>query len=39
MYGGDVTIGPREAGLGWIVEVVLDVPSSTAPTVSGDRLP
>jgi len=37
MYGGAVTIGPRGGGHGWIVDVVLDVPS--APAASGERLP
>ncbi|WP_063733421.1 sensor histidine kinase [Streptomyces sp. RTd22] len=37
MYGGTVTIGPRDTGPGWIVEVVLDVPS--APAAPGEHLP
>ncbi|CAM5519365.1 sensor histidine kinase [Streptomyces purpurascens] len=32
MYGGTVTIGPRDTGHGWLVDVVLDVPP-------GERLP
>ncbi|MEU5322242.1 histidine kinase [Streptomyces sp. NPDC021056] len=32
MYGGTVTIGPRDTGHGWLVDVVLDVPP-------GDPLP
>jgi signal transduction histidine kinase len=45
MYGGTVTIGPRALGHGWLVDVVLDVPSSSAlstpgeSSVSGDHLP
>lgn len=39
MYGGAVTIGPREAGHGWIVDVVLNVPSAPAPSVSAEPLP
>ncbi|WP_346167579.1 sensor histidine kinase [Streptomyces javensis] len=37
MYGGVVTLGPRDTGHGWIVDVVLDVPS--APAAPGDPLP
>ncbi|MEU6371807.1 histidine kinase [Streptomyces sp. NPDC046909] len=40
MYGGTVTIGPRDTGYGWAVDVVLDmlsVPSETS--VPGDHLP
>lgn len=33
LYGGAVTIGPRSAGRGWAVDVVLDTPSP------GDQLP
>ncbi|MEU6140562.1 histidine kinase [Streptomyces sp. NPDC047081] len=36
MYGGDVTVGPRAGGAGWIVDVVLDVPSLPA---EGEQLP
>ncbi|MEU5029567.1 sensor histidine kinase [Streptomyces milbemycinicus] len=36
MYTGSVTIGPRETGHGWIVDVALDVPALSA---SGDHLP
>ncbi|MGW2328081.1 sensor histidine kinase [Streptomyces sp. NPDC001700] len=36
MYGGAVTIGPRTGGHGWIVDVMLDVPS--APAAPGERL-
>lgn len=39
MYGGAVTIGPRETGHGWIVDVVLNVPSAPALSVSGEPLP
>ncbi|WP_461064978.1 sensor histidine kinase [Streptomyces pseudoechinosporeus] len=39
MYGGVVTIGPRETGHGWIVDVVLNVPSAPALSVSGEPLP
>jgi hypothetical protein len=39
MYAGAVTIGPRETGLGWIVDVVLDVPSAPALAASGEHLP
>ncbi len=39
MYGGDVTIGPRDTGDGWIVDVVLDVPAAPALSVSGEQLP
>lgn len=39
MYGGDVTIGPRETGSGWIVDVVLDVPSASALSAPGEPLP
>ncbi|MCW8378681.1 sensor histidine kinase [Streptomyces justiciae] len=45
MYGGTVTIGPRDLGHGWLVNVVLDVPAASAPSlpgqqsVSGDHLP
>lgn len=39
MYGGAVTIGPRDTGHGWIVDVLLDVPPGP-PTLpaSGDHL-
>lgn len=40
MYGGTVTIGPRDTGHGWIVDVVLDVPPAPpALPASGDHLP
>ncbi|MFI1848307.1 sensor histidine kinase [Streptomyces sp. NPDC020480] len=42
MYGGSVTIGPRDTGHGWIVDVVLDVPSAPFPefsAASGEQLP
>ncbi|MGW0844641.1 sensor histidine kinase [Streptomyces sp. NPDC002787] len=39
MYGGSVTIGPRGTGHGWLVDVVLDVPSAPAPPAPGDHLP
>ncbi|MEY9995333.1 signal transduction histidine kinase [Streptomyces sp. V4I8] len=39
MYGGAVNIGPRGTGHGWLVDVVLDVPSAPAPSASGDHLP
>lgn len=39
MYGGAVTIGPREAGRGWIVDVVLDVPAAQALSAAGEQLP
>ncbi|WDF36349.1 histidine kinase [Streptomyces sp. T12] len=39
MYGGDVTLGPRDARPGWIVDVVLDVPSAPALSASGELLP
>ncbi|MFJ8108370.1 histidine kinase [Streptomyces sp. NPDC096132] len=35
MYGGTVVIGPRDTGHGWLVDVVLDVPTSPAP---GEQL-
>lgn len=38
-YGGDVTLGPRDARPGWIVDVVLDVPSALALSASGELLP
>ncbi|MGY1495218.1 sensor histidine kinase [Streptomyces sp. QTS52] len=38
MYGGDVTAGPRDAGPGWIVDVVLAVPSAPALPASGEQL-
>ncbi|MFF4254937.1 histidine kinase [Streptomyces sp. NPDC001663] len=34
MYGGEVTIGPRDTGNGWLVDVSLD--ASTDPPPSGD---
>ncbi|MFD8820662.1 sensor histidine kinase, partial [Streptomyces sp. NPDC059627] len=36
MYGGTVVAGPREDGPGWLVDVVLDVPS--APPAPGEKL-
>ncbi|WP_329351995.1 histidine kinase [Streptomyces sp. NBC_01261] len=39
MYGGTVIIGPRDTGHGWLVDVVLDVPSATAPPAPGEQLP
>ncbi|NEC88454.1 sensor histidine kinase [Streptomyces sp. SID12501] len=39
MYGGDVAAGPLDAGPGWIVDVVLDVPSTPALSASGEQLP
>lgn len=39
MYGGSVTIGPRETGPGWKVDVRLDVPSEPAPPAPGEHLP
>ncbi|WP_443062382.1 sensor histidine kinase [Streptomyces sp. NBC_00457] len=39
MYGGDVTIGPRDTGHGWIVDIALDVPAAPAPSASGEHLP
>lgn len=39
MYGGSVTIGPRAAGLGWVVDVALEVPSASAPSGSGEDPP
>ncbi|WP_405607426.1 sensor histidine kinase [Streptomyces sp. NBC_00076] len=40
MYGGAVTIGPRESGAdtGWIVDVVLDVPAAPTLPASGEQL-
>ncbi|WP_307173058.1 sensor histidine kinase [Streptomyces africanus] len=38
MYGGDVTIGPRDTGHGWIVDIVLDVPAAPTPSASGEHL-
>ncbi len=37
MYGGAVTIGPRDTGPGWIVDVVLDVPSAPPSPAPGDH--
>ncbi|MGY0055609.1 sensor histidine kinase [Streptomyces sp. LZ34] len=37
MYGGSVTIGPRDTGHGWIVDVVLDVPPAPFPESSASR--
>jgi signal transduction histidine kinase len=39
MYGGAVTIGPRATGHGWLVDIVLNVPSAPALSVSGEPLP
>lgn len=39
MYGGDVTAGPRDAGPGWMVDVVLEVPAAPALSASGEQLP
>ncbi|UUU36800.1 histidine kinase [Streptomyces sp. CA-210063] len=39
MYGGDVTIGPRATGHGWIVDIVLDMPAAPTPSASGEHLP
>ncbi|MDW4904144.1 histidine kinase [Streptomyces sp. ADMS] len=39
MYSGAVTIGPRDTGLGWLVDVVLDVPSGPAPPAPGEQMP
>uniref|UniRef100_A0AAU1ZQT6 histidine kinase n=1 Tax=Streptomyces sp. NBC_00093 TaxID=2975649 RepID=A0AAU1ZQT6_9ACTN len=39
MYSGDVTIGPRDTGHGWLVDVVLDVPSAPAASAPGEQLP
>ncbi|MFD5258989.1 sensor histidine kinase [Streptomyces bobili] len=39
MYSGTVTIGPRDTGHGWIVDVVLNVPSAPALPASGESLP
>ncbi|MFD3588523.1 sensor histidine kinase [Streptomyces sp. NPDC058683] len=36
MYGGTAVAGPRDAGHGWLVDVVLDVPA--APPVPGEQL-
>lgn len=38
MYGGAVTIGPRDTVGGWIVDVLLDVPAAPAPSASGEHL-
>ncbi|WP_367320540.1 sensor histidine kinase [Streptomyces sp. HUAS ZL42] len=38
MYGGSVTVGPRDSGHGWMVDVVLDVPA-LALSVPGEPLP
>jgi len=39
MYGGDVTIGPRDTGNGWLVDIALDVPTAPTPSASGEHLP
>ncbi|WP_416982543.1 sensor histidine kinase [Streptomyces sp. T028] len=40
MYGGTVIVGPRDTGHGWLVDVVLDVPTaSTASTASTPSTP
>ncbi|WP_405813923.1 histidine kinase [Streptomyces sp. NBC_01390] len=36
MYGGTVVIGPRDTGHGWLVDVVLDVPSAPAKPAPGE---
>ncbi|GAB7104769.1 sensor histidine kinase [Streptomyces phaeofaciens JCM 4814] len=38
MFGGTVTLGPRDTGHGWLVDVVLDAPPSTAPPAPGEPL-
>ncbi|WP_316775017.1 sensor histidine kinase [Streptomyces sasae] len=38
MYGGTVVAGPGETGSGWLVDVVLDVPSASAPPTPGAQL-
>ncbi|MFI1337554.1 hypothetical protein ACH4U7_47190 [Streptomyces sp. NPDC020845] len=35
MYGGSVTIGPRETGHGWLMDVVLDVPTPRSTDFSA----
>ncbi|MFE6823699.1 sensor histidine kinase [Streptomyces sp. NPDC057690] len=37
MYGGTVVVGPRETGHGWLVDVVLDVPSAPTPPAPGEQ--
>ncbi|MET7512214.1 histidine kinase [Streptomyces sp. NPDC005480] len=39
MYGGTVIIGPRDTGHGWLVDVLLDVPSAPDLSASGEQLP
>ncbi|MFJ8113691.1 sensor histidine kinase [Streptomyces sp. NPDC096132] len=39
MYGGTAVLGPRDTGHGWLVDVVLDVPSPPAPPAPGEQLP
>jgi len=39
MYSGAVTIGPRDTGHGWLVDVVLDAPSAPAAPAPGEQLP
>jgi signal transduction histidine kinase len=39
LYGGSVTIGPRPGGRGWIVDVVLELTSTTVLAGSGDVRP
>ncbi|MGI5460274.1 sensor histidine kinase [Streptomyces sp. CA-249302] len=38
MYGGDVTVGPRAGGPGWLVDVVLDVPSQRPLPPEGEEV-
>ncbi|MGW0869122.1 sensor histidine kinase [Streptomyces sp. NPDC002740] len=37
MYGGTVVVGPRETGHGWLLDVVLDVPSAPTPPAPGEQ--
>jgi signal transduction histidine kinase len=37
MFGGTVIVGPRETGHGWLVDVVLNVPSVPTPPAPGER--
>ncbi|MPY57651.1 sensor histidine kinase [Streptomyces spongiae] len=39
MYAGTVTIGPRDTGHGWLVDVILNVPSTPSPSAPGEHLP
>ncbi|MFB6680199.1 sensor histidine kinase [Streptomyces sp. NPDC056390] len=36
MYGGTVVIGPRDDRPGWLVDVLLDVPSAQSSSASGE---